>query len=212
MPTSESYLDQLKRWPKEGRHILAGYDDRGVTVYQAYRPAIGHFASKAGYFGGEFSLSRMSWIKPNFLWMMYRCGWGTKPGQEVTLAVTIKREAFDLILARAVHSSFAPGVYPEREAWKRAVAESDVRLQWDPDHDPHGAKLDRRAIQLGLRGSTLAAYAREWILQIEDLSEFVSDQRRVLADEGTDKLIVPKERVYPVADPAVASRLGIDTA
>jgi len=27
----------------------------------------------------------MSWIKPNFLWMMYRCGWGTKEGQQVTL-------------------------------------------------------------------------------------------------------------------------------
>ena len=26
----------------------------------------------------------------------------------------------------------------EREAWKRAVAGSDVRLQWDPDHGPSG--------------------------------------------------------------------------
>ena len=27
-----------------------------------------------------------------------------------------------------------------------------IRLQWDPDHHPHGAKIDgRRAIQLGLK-------------------------------------------------------------
>lgn len=34
---------------------------------------------------------------------MYRSGWGTKTGQEVILSVTIKRIAFDEILAKAVH-------------------------------------------------------------------------------------------------------------
>lgn len=67
-----------------GRHILAQVDEEAV-VYQAYRPEIGHFAAQHGYFGGRFSLRRMSWIKPNFLWMMFRSGWGTKEGQEVTL-------------------------------------------------------------------------------------------------------------------------------
>nr|WP_240038802.1 MULTISPECIES: DUF4291 family protein [Okeania] len=37
----------------------------------------------------------MSWIKTNFLWMMYRSAWGSKTGQEIILAVTIKRTAFD---------------------------------------------------------------------------------------------------------------------
>ncbi|GET40082.1 hypothetical protein MiSe_48900 [Microseira wollei NIES-4236] len=74
---TESYLAQIDRWPKTGRHILAQFDDESIVVYQAYRPAIGHFAASHGYFGGEFSLNRMSWIKPNFLWMMYRSGWGT---------------------------------------------------------------------------------------------------------------------------------------
>ena len=66
-----------------GRHVLAQYDAETVVVYQAYRPSIGAFAATHGYFGGGFSPSRMSWIKPNFLWMMYRCGWATKEGQEV---------------------------------------------------------------------------------------------------------------------------------
>jgi hypothetical protein len=91
--TLERYLDQQARWPTAGRHILARYDEASVVVYQAYRPAIGHYAARHGRFGGEVSLDRMSWIKPNFLWMMYRCGWGTKDGQEVTLAVWLRRAA-----------------------------------------------------------------------------------------------------------------------
>src|SRR6478735_88475 len=102
----ETYPEQAKVWPKEGRHILAQFDAETVIVYQAYRPTIGRFAAEHGAFGGDFSYSRMSWIKPNFLWMMYRSGWGTKEGQEVTLAVRLRRDAFDEVLLRAVHSSF----------------------------------------------------------------------------------------------------------
>jgi len=102
-----SYTGQITRLPKIGRYILAQFDEEGVIVYQAYRPAIGHFAATHGYFGGDhFSLNRMSWIKPNFLWMMYRSGWGQKEGQEVVLAVKIKREAFDIILTNAVWSTY----------------------------------------------------------------------------------------------------------
>ena len=75
---TEFHQIQVARWPKSGRHILAQYDDETIVVYQAYRPSIGSFAAEHGYFGGEFSYSRMSWIKPNFLWMMFRSGWGTK--------------------------------------------------------------------------------------------------------------------------------------
>nr|WP_310426924.1 DUF4291 family protein [Chamaesiphon sp. VAR_48_metabat_135_sub] len=89
-----SYIEKQTKLPKIGRHIVAQFDEEGVIVYQAYRPAIGNFAATHGYFGGDFSLTRMSWIKPNFLWMMYRSGWGQKEGQEVVLAVKIKRAAF----------------------------------------------------------------------------------------------------------------------
>src|SRR5688572_7892736 len=173
----ESYEEQLERWPRDGRHILAQCDEESIVVYQAYSPSIGNFAASHGYFGGEFSFNRMSWIKPNFLWMMYRSGWGTKPGQEVTLAVRIKRDAFDAILAQAVHTTFVPEVYSTHHAWKERLADSPVRLQWDPDHDPQGAKQDRWAIQLGLSGEVLKKYAREWIVEIEDISDFAVSQR-----------------------------------
>ena len=203
------YELQQPRWPAQGRVILAQFDADSVVVYQAYRPAIGRFAAKHGFFGGEFSLNRMSWIKPNFLWMMYRCGWGTKQDQEVTLAVRIRRAAFDVILAGAVHSSFDPAVYGTHADWQRRVAESDVRLQWDPDHDPAGRPLERRAIQLGMRGAVLANYARDWIVDVEDISAFVSEQREFAQAAGFTRLNTPVESPYPVADAAVAARLGL---
>ena len=36
----EPYLDQLRHWPTDGRHILAQFDDESILVYQAYRPEI----------------------------------------------------------------------------------------------------------------------------------------------------------------------------
>lgn len=202
------YLAQAASWPARGRHILAQYDAESVVVYQAYRPAIGHFAAEHQYFGGEFSLSRMSWIKPNFLWMMYRCGWAAKEGQEVVLAVTIARDAFDQILAAAVPSSYDRDRYDSRAAWSAAVGSSDVRLQWDPDHGPGGEPLERRAIQLGLRGPVLASYARPWIRRIEDITPFVHVQRERLRRDGKAALITPSEAVYPVAG-STAHLLGL---
>ena len=51
---TEPYLAQQARWPRSGRHILAQFDADSVVVYQAYNPAIGHFAARHGYFGGGF--------------------------------------------------------------------------------------------------------------------------------------------------------------
>jgi hypothetical protein len=205
----EPYEIQSQRWPKSGRHILAQFDAATVVVYQAYRPEIGLFAAANGYFGDGFSLSRMSWIKPNFLWMMYRSGWGGKEGQEAVLAVRLHRFAFDHILAAAVPSSFDPGLFSTESEWKRAVADSDVRLQWDPDHHPGGAKMDRRAIQLGLRGKLLAEYARSWIVSIDDVSEFARTQHAQVAASRLSALVTPREEVYPVAAPETARSLGM---
>ena len=208
---TEPYLTQNTYWPQSGHHILAQYDDTSIIVYQAYQPSIGHFAAAHGYFGGDFSFTRMSWIKPNFLWMMYRSGWGAKEGQEVTLAIRLKRSGFDTLLARAVHSSYKAGIYTSELAWKQAIGQSEVRLQWDPDHHPSGAKVERRAIQLGMRGSILARYAHEWILDIEDISEFVREQYEYVRKGNYAQLATPREIVYPVDDESVVARLEIST-
>jgi Domain of unknown function (DUF4291) len=205
----ESYLTQSGRWPPAGRVILAQFDADSVVVYQAYSESIGRFAATHGYFGGNFKLGRMTWIKPNFLWMMYRSGWGTKVGQEITLAIRLKRAAFDTILAEAVPSSFDRRLFSTEDEWKRQVADSDVRLQWDPDHDPQGKPLQRRAIQLGLRGDAIARFARDWIVSIEDISPFVAEERAHARDCANAALSTPREMPYPVGEPAVAARLGL---
>jgi len=187
----------VSRWPKSGRHILAQFDEHSVVVYQAYCPRIGRFAAEHQYFGGDFSFNRMSWIKTNFLWMMYRSGWGTKADQEVTLAIRLKREAFNEILSLAVASSFGQSVYDDHADWQKAVAQSDVRLQWDPDHSPSGGDLERRAIQLGLRGEVLVKFGREWLLEIADVSDFVAEQR-LNVREHERRLMTPSESPYPV--------------
>ena len=89
------------------------------------------------------------------------------------LAVHLRRSAFDTVLAEAVHSTYDASHYENEETWDNAVARSNVRLQWDPDHDPSGTPLPRRVIQLGLRGNVLVKFAREWIIGIEDISDFV---------------------------------------
>jgi Domain of unknown function (DUF4291) len=188
----EPYLDQLARWPTSGKHILAQFDESSIVVYQAYCPAIARFAVKNQRFGGKFSFSRMSWIKPNFLWMMYRSGWASKQDQESILAIRIQRTGFDQLLREAVASSFRASGFALEAEWNAAIARSDVRLQWDPDHDPAGNKQERRAIQLGLRGDILEEFAHPWIVEIQDITAFVKEQ----AHQPLKQLLLPREEVY----------------
>ncbi len=83
-----------------------------------------------------------------------------------------------------------------------------MRSQWNPDHHPNGTKLERRAIQLGLRGNFLTNYARDWILEIEDISKFVSEQRRNVVWD-CENLIVPVEKVYPILDSTFKEKLEL---
>ncbi len=205
------YAAQVQRWPARGRHVLASFDDESVVVYQAYRPSIGRFAVEHQRLGGPgFSFERMSWIKPNFLWMMFRSGWGTKPGQEVVLALRLRRVAFDALLAEAVASTpdAVPGRWASEAEWRAAVAASSVRLQWDPDHHPSGAPVERRAVQLGLRGPALRGLAGEWLLDVEDMSALIAAQRPHVEARAWERLELPREDVYPVST-AAAEALGL---
>ena len=205
----DHYRDQAPRWPQEGRHILAQHDDATVIVYQAYHPSIADYAIRHGAFGGTFSFSRMSWIKPNFLWMMFRSGWGTKPDQEATLGLRLRRAFFENLLAQAVASSFSASGYDDAKSWKAALAGSTVRLQWDPDHGPSGKQLKRRAIQLGLRGETLAAFGGPELLEVIDMTAFVAEQRQRLAAHGEQALETPREAVFLPLDASVRQRLRL---
>ncbi|MEM6737466.1 MAG: DUF4291 domain-containing protein [Bacteroidota bacterium] len=205
----EQYIKQVQQWPKEGHQLMAQYNDEEIIVYQAYRKEIGYFAVENQFFGETFSLNRMTWIKPNFLWMMYRSGWGQKEGQEVSLAIHLKREAFEKYLVQSVYSTYDPDQHESSQAWKDAVSISSVRLQWDPDHDPHGGKLSRRAIQIGLRDDLIKSYAKYDILEIEDISDFVSEQFEFVKANELDKLMTPAEQPLLFDDPKLNKHLKL---
>jgi len=204
------YVEQVEHWPEAGRHILAQFDDDRFVVYQAYGPNIAEFALEHQRFGGEFSFQRMTWIKPNFLWMMYRSGWATKTGQERVLAVILKRQFFDQVLSQAVHTTFEPELYASPEDHRQALEESPVRLQWDPDHDPDGRPVARRAIQLGIKGEIVRQYASEAIKGIEDMTELVSAQRAIVERRDWSLLTIPSEAMYRPDDAKIAERIRLD--
>ncbi len=167
-----------------------------MVVYQAYNPAIAAYAQEHQELGGpHFSRTRMSWIKPNFLWMMYRCGWATKENQERVLAIAISKKFFQKILDRGVLSSYDVNSCQTREEWKEKMANSEVRIQWDPDHDPYGKKQSRRAIQIGLKGEMLRDFCAREIYFIEDITDFVKEQKMLLDKGGINQLWMPVEAV-----------------
>jgi hypothetical protein len=151
----------------------------------------------------------MSWIKPNFLWMMYRCGWAGKENQERVLALWIKKQVLEDILSQAVLTSFSPAFYPDREGWQKELEQKKVRLQWDPDHDPYGAKVNRRAIQLGLCNHVLERFGKEQLLEVEDITGFVLEQKKHVDARNLDLLQVPVERVWEVTNAHLAKKIGI---
>lgn len=55
------------------RQIRASFTDHSIRVYQAYPAEIAEPAVAEGRFVAPFKRDRMTWIKPSFLWMAYRC-------------------------------------------------------------------------------------------------------------------------------------------
>ncbi|MBI6550469.1 DUF4291 family protein [Xenorhabdus sp. VLS] len=76
--------------------IRANYTDEYIRVYQAFSDSIADSAIKNGIFvSPPFSITRMTWIKPSFLWMMYRSGWAKKDeGQKRILAIDLTHKGF----------------------------------------------------------------------------------------------------------------------
>ena len=181
---------------EEERNIYAVFDDKTIRVYQAYNNEIADEALKLGKFGSKFSLTRMTWIKPSFLWMMYRSGWASKQGQERILAIDLKREGFDEIVKNAVLSSFREVSDLSKEKWKEKLENSEVRCQWDPDRDIYGNPIGRRAIQLGIKGETVRKYINDWIVNITDITDKVIEMREKIENGSFLDNLLPNEKKY----------------
>jgi len=57
----------------------------------------------------------------------------------------------------------------------------------------------------------LECYAKEWIIDIKDITSFVAEQYKIVQSGKLDNLLVAKERIYPVKDDNVAKQLRLDS-
>jgi hypothetical protein len=180
--------------------IRADFDRETIVIYQAYPPMIADAALGAQRFVPPFSLHRMTWIKPSFLWLMHRSNWGQKSGQEGVLAVRITREGWEEALSLAVPTSFEPSLFRSGQEWGEKFKGALVHLQWDPERSLRGAWLPCSSIQLGLSRHIIREYVEDWVVGIEDLTPRVRKIRDLLRGGQVEKARrhLPPERVYPV--------------
>lgn len=170
------------------REIRADYDDQSIVVYQAYSPHIADPAVAAQRFVPPFKMERMTWIKPSFLWMMYRCGYAQKEGQERVLAVRITRAGFDWAVSNAVESSIK--------------GKPAVRVQWDPERGLRHEALQHRSIQIGLTREAVQKYVNEWTVSITDVTPLAREVHAAVraGDDDAARALLPVERPYAVSE------------
>ena len=192
------------------REIRATFDRETITIYQAYNKAIALVAIKEQKFVLPFSFNRMTWIKPSFLWMMERSGWGKKSNQEYILAIKIKRSFWEEALSNAVLTHPEDTLYKEIGLWEKLFSEAKIYVQWDPERNLQGTKLPHRSIQVGVSRFWAEKY-NEAIVSIEDITPLVKkiyDFRKKGKTDNSQKLL-PTEKKYPI--PAeIAQKIGID--
>jgi len=196
--------------PVPARQVRALFDERSVTVYQAYSAEIAERALAAGTFVTPFKLDRMTWIKPSFLWMMYRSGWATKPGQERVLAVAITRDGFEWALAHSCLSHYDWETYASSAAWEEKKRECPVRIQWDPERSLRLRPLHHRAIQIGLSGEAAHRYVEQWIVELRDITALAREVGGLVArgDLAMAQTMLPVERHYELPAP-LRRQIGI---
>ena len=184
------------------REIRAVYTSATIRIYQAYSDVIADSAlGRQTFVSPPFSMNRMTWIKPSFLWMMYRSGWGKKDdGQKRILAIDISHAGFAWALEHSCPSH--PGPDASIDEWRALKDRTPVRIQWDPERDLHHNPLPHRTIQIGLSGEAVRRYTQEWIAAIHDLTDLAhSIHGRVLAgDLAGARSMLPEEKPYSVTE------------
>lgn len=181
--------------------IRADYNRDNIVVYQSYNDQIAKPAMINQKFSAPFSFNRMTWIKPSFLWMMERSNYGQKSGQECTLAIHIKREAWEKALSKAILTSPEKRVYPNPGIWEKDFESAEVYVQWDPERNIKGNKLAYRSIQVGISRYLIEEFNEEWIVKIEDYTPLVKKILHFTKSGAYDKAkkLLPTEKIYPLS-------------
>lgn len=182
------------------RVIRAVYDNETIIVYQAFNKNIAKSAAENQTFiSPPFKMERMTWIKPSFLWMMYRSGWAQKEDGKQILRIKITRQGFEDALRMSCLSTFNKDLHISKEDWKIQLVKSPVRTQWDPERDLFLNSLNYRTIQVGLSGIAVTNYINKWIISIENITDYVNEIYLLSKINSENaKTILPKEEIYPV--------------
>lgn len=127
---------------------------------------------------------------------MYRSGWAQKQGQERILSIDIKRDAFDYIIHNAVPSKYQIDTGVSYDEWQELIKKTDVICQWDPERDEYGTPLDYRSLQIGIRGRVVEKYVNEWIVHVEDITDFVQMLFQMRNNGEEIHGLLPNEKSY----------------
>ncbi|EFC37460.1 predicted protein [Naegleria gruberi] len=219
--------------------IITIDDEECIVFYQAYNSGIADWVVKNQTFDEcpNFDKKRMSWIKPNYLWMMYRSEYATAKNQTNILALFITRKSFEEeLLKHAVCAMYYPeleGYYKSQKEWKvncsqmkekvaQLMNKNDTdtimtdnvcfaRVQWDPYHTPAFGNINgglTRAIQIGVKGSFLRSMCKSGACKkIEDITKYVHEQHAEYLK--TKDLLIPVERYIHINDKDIKGRLAI---
>eukprot|EP00698_Gefionella_okellyi_P006918 TRINITY_DN1671_c1_g3_i1.p1 TRINITY_DN1671_c1_g3~~TRINITY_DN1671_c1_g3_i1.p1 ORF type:complete len:259 (-),score=41.25 TRINITY_DN1671_c1_g3_i1:625-1365(-) len=192
------------------RQIRAVFDEDTITVYQAYNDAIADVALEKQTFDKPWRPERMTWVKPSFLWMMYRCRYASKKDQERVLAIRLHKAGFAEALSRSCPTMH--GVMDQSEFATR-LKEQPVRVQWDPERSLTFADTGVRSIQIGISKDASADFVSKWISSIEDVTALAKQIGALVAagDYAAATALLPVERVYDAElTPELREHIGMN--
>lgn len=190
--------------------INALFDQNAIAVYAAFDSSIANIAVARQQLLPPFSYDRMTWIKPSFLWLMYRSNWAQQPGMDRILRIWVGRKEWDNALREAILTTPEPHVYPDAKQWRQFADKARIKVQWDPERDIRNQRLQHKSIQVGITAALSEQYAKQWIRRIEDLTP-LTHQIRNLVFQGkynAAEALLPAENAYPV-DAKMAKALGM---
>jgi len=190
--------------------IRAEYDADTISIYQAFSKAIALPAIKHQRLVEPFLVDRMTWIKPSFLWMMYRSDWATRANQECILKIKIHRRKWEYALSEAILTTPERHVYPNAAQWRILSDRAKIKVQWDPERDLRSQRLNYRSIQVGITPVLAKEYASKWIHSIYDCTSLVREIQNLVLMNKTEEAqkLLPPEKIYTVS-PELQRRLGI---
>ncbi|EAY31762.1 DUF4291 domain-containing protein [Microscilla marina] len=185
---------------KNKYEIRALYTPKHIALYAAFSSSIANVALKSQQLLPPFSYDRMTWVKPSYLWMMYRSDWAQKDNMQRILRIWIKRIDWELALKEAILTTPEAHVYNDAKKWRKQLDKARVRVQWDPERDIQNKHLSFKSIQVGIMPSLAETYAKKWIAKIEDVTPLTQHIRSLVVAQQFEQAtqLLPKEQAYPV--------------